>query len=67
MDSRIRTQKKVFTPTATHPEPQCFLCKLIETGETIIVQKSSIKRLYDDTAEVLVNGRRMEATVIHRG
>lgn len=67
MTCRVRTQKKIFTPTTTQTEPQCFLCKIIETGETIIVQKSSIKRLYDDTAEVLINGCRMEAVVVHRG
>jgi uncharacterized protein YcaQ len=67
MTSRIRTQKKIFTPTTTNQEPQCFLCKIIETGEIMIVQRSSIKRVYEDTAEVIVHDRRMEATIEHKG
>ncbi|CAF1470043.1 unnamed protein product [Adineta ricciae] len=66
MNNRVRIQKKVYTPTST-PEPECFLCQVIETGESIIVPRSSMKRIYDDTAEILFHGRRMEATIEYRG
>ncbi|CAF4349298.1 unnamed protein product [Rotaria sp. Silwood2] len=64
MNNRVRTQKKIYTPTTTTNEPDCYLCKIIETGECIIVNRSSMKRVYDDTAEIMVYGRRMEATIL---
>ena len=67
MNSRIRTQKKVFTPTTTAIQPQSFLCRSIETGEYLVVQRSSIKRTYDDTAEIIMNGRRTEVSIEFRG
>lgn len=66
MSVRQRTQKKVFTPTST-PEPSSFLCKLIDTHDYLIVHRSSVKRLYDNTAEIVVRGRRMEAVVEFQG
>ena len=66
MNSRVRTQKKIYTPTGTNG-PDSFLCKVIETGEFIIVHRSSVKRLYDDTAEIMMNGQRTEAKIEHRG
>ena len=66
MNNRNRTQKKVYTPTSA-PEPECYLCRLIETGECIIVHRSSTKHVYDSTAEIMVYGRRMEVTIVHRG
>jgi hypothetical protein len=65
--NRSRTQKKVYTPTTTTPEPECFLCQIIENGEYVIVHRTSMKRIYDDTAEIMVHGRRMEAKIEHRG
>ncbi|CAF1482427.1 unnamed protein product, partial [Rotaria sordida] len=67
MNNRIRTQKKVYTPTTSAPEPECYLCRIIETGECMIVHRSSIKRIYDDTAEIMVYDRRIEATIEYRG
>lgn len=67
MTGRIRTQKKVFTPTTNTIEPEAFLCQIIETGEYVIVQRSSIKRTYDDTAEIMVHNRRIEAKIEFRG
>ncbi len=67
MTSRIRTQKKIFTPTTTTVEPESFLCRIIETGEYVIVHRSSIKRIYDDTAEIMAHGRRTEVKIEFRG
>ncbi|CAF4198919.1 unnamed protein product, partial [Rotaria sordida] len=59
MNNRIRTQKKVYTPTTSASEPECYLCQVIETGECMIVHRSSMKRVYDDTAEIMVYSRRI--------
>lgn len=67
MNNRVRTQKKVYTPTTTTAQPEAFLCRNIETGEYIIVHRSSVKRTYDDTAEIIMYGRRTEATIEYRG
>ncbi|CAF3339339.1 unnamed protein product [Rotaria socialis] len=67
MNGRIRTQKKIYTPTTNAPEPECFLCRIIDSGEYVIVQRSSMKRIYDDSAEIMVYGRRTEARIEHRG
>ncbi|CAF2270001.1 unnamed protein product [Rotaria magnacalcarata] len=67
MTSRIRTQKKIYTPTTNTPEAECYLCEIIETKEYVIVHRSSIKRIYGDTAEIMVSGRRTEAKIEHRG
>ncbi|CAF4049921.1 unnamed protein product [Rotaria magnacalcarata] len=56
MNNRARTQKKNFTPTTAGAQPQSFLCRTIETGEYVIVHRSSIKRTYDDAAEIVMNG-----------
>jgi hypothetical protein len=67
MTNRIRTQKKIYTPTTTTVEPESFLCQIIETGEYVIVHRSSMKRIYDNTAEIMVRGRRTEAKIEFRG
>lgn len=67
MTGRIRTQKKIFTLTTTTVEPESFLCQNIETGEYVIVHRSSMKRIYDDTVEITVHGRRTEAKIEFRG
>jgi hypothetical protein len=67
MAGRIKTQKKIFTPTVTTVEPESFLCRLIETGQYVIVQRSSMKRIYDDTGELFVHGRRTEVKIEYRG
>ncbi|CAF1987565.1 unnamed protein product [Rotaria magnacalcarata] len=59
--------KKIYTPTTNAPEPECFLCRIIDSGEYVIVQRSSMKRIYDDSAEIMVYGRRTEARIEHRG
>ncbi|CAF1324659.1 unnamed protein product [Rotaria sordida] len=66
MNDRIRTQKKIFTPTTTATQPQSFLCRSIETGECVIVHRSSLKRTYDDTAEIIMHGRRTEVKIEFR-
>lgn len=66
MTGRIRTQKKIYTPTAI-PEPECFLCQVIETQEYVIVHRSSMKHIYGDSAEIIIRGRRAEAKIEHRG
>lgn len=66
MNSRQRTEKKTFTPSST-PEPNSFLCQLIDTNDFIIIHRSSIKRLYDNTAEIILNGRRTEVFIQHQG
>ncbi|CAM4837547.1 unnamed protein product [Rotaria magnacalcarata] len=58
--------KKIYTPTTNAPEPECFLCRIIDSGEYVIVQRSSMKRIYDDSAEIMVYGRRTEARIEHR-
>ncbi|CAF2115959.1 unnamed protein product [Rotaria magnacalcarata] len=59
--------KKIYTPTTNAPEPECFLCRIIDSGEYVIVQRSSMKRIYDDSAEIMVYGQRTEARIEHRG
>ena len=66
MNSRIRTQKKIYTPPTT-VEPESYLCQIIETGQFIIVHRSSMRRIYDDTAEIVVQGRRTEVKIEFRG
>ncbi|CAM4842552.1 unnamed protein product [Rotaria magnacalcarata] len=67
MTGRIRTQKKIFTPTTNTYEPECFLCQIIDTQEYVIVHRSSMKRIYGDSGEIMVFGRRTEAKIEHRG
>ena len=67
MTGRIRTQKKIYSPTTTTCEPESFLCKIIGTDQYLIVHRSSVKRLYDHTVEIMLNGRRAEAKIEHRG
>jgi hypothetical protein len=66
MIPRKRIEKKMYTPTGT-PEPNSFLCKLIDSDDYIIVQRSSIKRLNENTAEIIMQGRRVEVCVEHQG
>ncbi|CAF1624619.1 unnamed protein product [Rotaria magnacalcarata] len=67
MNNRARTQKKNFTPTTAGAQPQSFLCRTIETGEYVIVHRSSIKRTYDDTVEIVMNGQGKEVSIEFRG
>ena len=67
LDEQSNKDSKVFTPTTTAIQPQSFLCRSIETGEYLVVQRSSIKRTYDDTTEIIMNGRRTEVSIEFRG
>ena len=63
MNNRIRTQKKVYTPTTSVPESEHYWCQVIETGERIIVHRSSMKRVCNNKVDIMVCGRRMEAKI----
>ncbi|CAF4174774.1 unnamed protein product [Rotaria sordida] len=51
MNNRIRTQKKVYTPTTSASEPECYLCQVVETGECMIVHRSNVDEANDSEDE----------------
>ncbi|CAF1604877.1 unnamed protein product, partial [Didymodactylos carnosus] len=64
---RPRTVRTVYTPTQHVPPPSHYLLYFNETESYMISAKTSIKRIVEDTATVIIKKKQIEAKIVTKG
>ena len=62
-----RVQKSTTASSIAPKIPEAFLCELVDLDIVVIILRSSVKEVYDDTAVIQYNGQLHKAKIFFRG
>ena len=62
-----RVQKLTTASSITPINPEAYLCEIVDLDIIVIILRSSVKEVYDDTAVIQYNGQLHKAKIFFRG